>query len=201
MKNSKKIVALVLAMVMIFALTASALAATDSTMTVYVTVNKTTKDNPSATTETVTETYYTRQAVTVPANATVYNLLEAMSDAEKPFGYGAGWRKVPLVDSNGNRTGEYGKALVSLSLNITDTATKTDTYLTLSSTSTTTKQDVQEIFSYYQYNYSGSGWTYKVNNDTADDTYMDSYNLSAGDVVTLSYCTTSDSWKEFYVAE
>lgn len=40
MKNSKKLIALVLAMVMIFALTASALAATDSTNnTIEVTVS------------------------------------------------------------------------------------------------------------------------------------------------------------------
>ena len=38
MKNSKKLIALVLAMVMIFALTASALAAIDSTNAVTVTV-------------------------------------------------------------------------------------------------------------------------------------------------------------------
>lgn len=200
MKNSKKLVALVLAMVMIFALTASALAATDSTMTVYVTVNKTAKESSSSTTETVTETYYTSQAVTVPANATVYDLMQAMSDAGMSLGYDACWKNVPLVDANGNKTGEYGKALVSLSLNTTNTATKTDTYLTLSSMSTTTKQDVQELFSYYQYNYSGSGWTYKVNN-TTPDVYMDSYTLTAGDTVTLSYCTTTDSWREYYIAE
>lgn len=201
MNTKKKIVALVLVMLTVFTMTTSALAMADNSMVVYVTVNKTTKPNPSSTTETVTGTFYEHQAVIVPSNATVYDLLEVMSEEEKAFGYGAGWRKVPIVDSNGNRTGEYGKALVSLTLYTTDVATKTDTYLTLSSTSTTTKQDVQEIFPYYQYNYSGSGWMYKVNDDTADDIYMDSFSLAAGDEVTLSYCTTSDSWRVYYIPE
>lgn len=54
MKNSKKLIALVLAMVMIFALTASALAATNATgVTVRVTIkgviNKPTGTDPNAT--------------------------------------------------------------------------------------------------------------------------------------------------------
>lgn len=202
MNTKKKLVALVLVMLTVFTMTASALATTNGdndTMIVYVTVNETTKPKPDSTTETVTQPYFENEPVEVSTTATVYELVQAMSQAKKPFGYDACWKDVPLVDSNGNPTGQYGKALVSLSLHKTDEASKTETYVTRSSITTTTKQDVQEAFCYYQYNYSGSGWTYKVNDDTADDTYMDSYNLAAGDKVTLSYCTTSDSWRVYYI--
>lgn len=64
MKNSKKLIALVLAMVMIFALTASALAATDSTNnTIEVTVSVI-KRYPSGMTPILSET------VTLPTSAT-----------------------------------------------------------------------------------------------------------------------------------
>ena len=67
MKNSKKLIALVLAMVMIFALTASTLAATNATgVTVRVAIkgviNKPTPTNPDAT---ETETICTAKAVTI----------------------------------------------------------------------------------------------------------------------------------------
>ena len=83
MKNSKKLIALVLAMVMIFALTASALAATNATgVTVRVTIkgviNSPTGTNPNAT-ETIT--LCTAKAITITSGKnknTVYDLVNTM---------------------------------------------------------------------------------------------------------------------------
>ena len=87
MKNSKKLIALVLAMVMIFALTASALAATNATgVTVRVTIkgviNKPTPTNPDAT---ETETICTAKAVTITTGKnknTVYDLVNTFRIAD-----------------------------------------------------------------------------------------------------------------------
>ena len=114
MKNSKKLIALVLAMVMIFALTASALAATDSTNnTIEVTVSVI-KRYPSGMTPILSET------VTLPSNATAYNAVQVFLDSQAtkttyPRVSDAVWKVVPVVDENGSTLDDAELSSVKLS--------------------------------------------------------------------------------------
>ena len=109
MKNSKKLIALVLAMVMIFALTASALAATDSTNAVTVTVQIYKRSSSGMT------GFGNRSVTLTGSNPTVYDAVQTISnDASYTKLRNAAWIDVPITDANGNATNEIGKALVYL---------------------------------------------------------------------------------------
>lgn len=200
MKNSKKIVALVLAMVMIFALTASALAATnsaDSTITVKVTIRGIlTSDQTNIT------PVCTNEVFTITENSTVYNLVQTMSDLGSTYAHDAVWKTVDLVDEDGNATGGTGKALTSLSCNTANTTDGIYGYYTWSGHSSTTKTlNTSGVFTYYDCEYQGINWTYSVTPEggttVTPDVYMDSYVLHNDDTVTLTYLASSETWTAF----
>ncbi len=189
MKNSKKIVALVLAMVMIFALTASALAATDSTNSITVTVNFS-KRTPSVTTG------FTPQTVTLTKeNPTVYDAIEALSkDSTNKKVKNAAWLDVPVTDANGNETGEIGKALVYITL---ERGSYNSQYVWTTivencgsngSTTATPRSDGK-----YDCVYTGSDWIYYIGNVKQDD-YMNRTVISDGAEIYVYYETTTETW-------
>ena len=196
MKNSKKIVALVLAMVMIFALTASALAATDSTNdTIEVTVSIS-KRYPSGMTPILSET------VTVPSNATAYNAVQVFLDSQAakttyPRVSDAVWKVVPVVDENGSTIGQ-GRVLYGLNL-----ATKTGSNSygdiiqteTLSSHGTTTITPTSTTAS--SGTYSGDDWIFELYDGympVTVDNYLDHTPLQDGYEISLIYQTSNISW-------
>ena len=196
MKNSKKIVALVLAMVMIFALTASALAATDSTNdTIEVTVSIS-KRYPSGMTPILSET------VTVPSNATAYNAVQVFLDSQAakttyPRVSDAVWKVVPVVDENGSTIGQ-GRVLYGLNL-----ATKTGSNSygdiiqteTLSSHGTTTITPTSTTAS--SGTYSGDDWIFELYDGympVTVDNYLDHTPLQNGYNISLIYQTSNISW-------
>lgn len=205
MKNSKKIVALVLAMVMIFALTASTLAATNATgVTVRVTIkgviNKPTPTDPNAT---ETQTLCTAKAVTITsglAKDNVYDLVNTLDYLHLDCGYDPVWKTVALTDSSGNPTGGTGQALVSLSNREAKASTSEYPDITLNtwaSTGKTEKTYTDGVFSGYNCTYTGYDWVYKVNGTLIEDKYMDQYVLRNGDLVELVYQYTTEAWNEF----
>ena len=196
MKNSKKIVALVLAMVMIFALTASALAATDSTNdTIEVTVSII-KRYPSGMTPILSET------VTLPSNATAYNAVQVFLDSQAtkttyPRVSDAVWKVVPVVDENGSTIGQ-GRVLYGLNL-----ATKTGSNSygdiiqteTLSSHGTTTITPTSTTAS--SGTYSGDDWIFELYDGympVTVDNYLDHTPLQDGYDISLIYQTSNISW-------
>lgn len=216
MKNSKKLIALVLAMVMIFALTASALAATNSadavdsvdsansTMTVKVTIKgvikSPTASNPNATT---TVNICNEEEFTITSNSTVYHLVNTMSNLDSDYAHGAVWKTVDLVDDDGNPTGGTAQALTSLSCNktVNPTATYPNRELyTWSSESKTTQTFEDGAFTSWLFNYEGHNWVYTVNGQTTNK-YMDQYVLSNGDSVELTYQYSTENWRQFFTAE
>lgn len=196
MKNSKKLIALVLAMVMIFALTASALAATDSTNdTIEVTVSII-KRYPSGMTPILSET------VTLPSNATAYNAVQVFLDSQAtkttyPRVSDAVWKIVPVVDENGSNIGE-GRVLYGLNL-----ATKTGSNSygdiiqteTLSSHGTTTITPTSTTAS--SGTYSGDDWIFELYDGympVTVDNYLDHTPLQDGYEISLIYQTSNISW-------
>lgn len=196
MKNSKKLIALVLAMVMIFALTASALAATDSTNdTIEVTVSII-KRYPSGMTPILSET------VTLPSNATAYNAVQVFLDSQAtkttyPRVSDAVWKTVPVVDENGSNIGE-GRVLYGLNL-----ATKTGSNSygdiiqteTLSSHGTTTITPTSTTAS--SGTYSGDDWIFELYDGympVTVDNYLDHTPLQDGYDISLIYQTSNISW-------
>lgn len=196
MKNSKKLIALVLAMVMIFALTASALAATDSANdTIEVTVSII-KRYPSGMTPILSET------VTVPSNATAYNAVQVFLDSQAtkttyPRVSDAVWKIVPVVDENGSNIGE-GRVLYGLNL-----ATKTGSNSygdiiqteTLSSHGTTTITPTSTTAS--SGTYSGDDWIFELYDGympVTVDNYLDHTPLQDGYEISLIYQTSNISW-------
>lgn len=196
MKNSKKLIALVLAMVMIFALTASALAATDSTNdTIEVTVSII-KRYPSGMTPILSET------VTFPSNATAYNAVQVFLDSQAtkttyPRVSDAVWKTVPVVDENGSNIGE-GRVLYGLNL-----ATKTGSNSygdiiqteTLSSHGTTTITPTSTTAS--SGTYSGDDWIFELYDGympVTVDNYLDHTPLQDGYDISLIYQTSNISW-------
>lgn len=201
MKNSKKLIALVLAMVMIFALTASALAATTSDntkMTVKVTIQGV-FEAPTASDPDATETIEvcTNQAVTVPTGSTAYAVVEALSKSDSISAHDAVWKDVVILDADGNKTDKTGKALVSLSCNTQDVTNGVYGYYTWSGYSTTTKTLSNSSFTYYDCVYKGVNWTYSVTSGGTTvnpDVYMDSYTLVNNDTLTLTFLESSETW-------
>lgn len=196
MKNSKKLIALVLAMVMIFALTASALAATDSANdTIEVTVSII-KRYPSGMTPILSET------VTVPSNATAYNAVQVFLDSQAakttyPRVSDAVWKIVPVVDENGSNIGE-GRVLYGLNL-----ATKTGSNSygdiiqteTLGSHGTTTITPTSTTAS--SGTYSGDDWIFELYDGyrpVTVDNYLDHTPLQDGYDISLIYQTSNISW-------
>ena len=196
MKNSKKLIALVLAMVMIFALTASAIAATDSTNdTIEVTVSII-KRYPSGMTPILSET------VTLPSNATAYNAVQVFLDSQAtkttyPRVSDAVWKTVPVVDENGSNIGE-GRVLYGLNL-----ATKTGSNSygdiiqteTLSSHGTTTITPTSTTAS--SGTYSGDDWIFELYDGympVTVDNYLDHTPLQDGYDISLIYQTSNISW-------
>lgn len=204
MKNSKKLIALVLAMVMIFALTASALAATNATgVTVRVTIkgviNSPTGTNPNAT-ETIT--LCTAKAITITSGKnknTVYDLVNTMGYLHSDYAYDPVWKTVTLTDSTGSGTTGTSQALISLSNKITTESTSeypNVTYNTWASTGKTVKTYTDGVFPGYNCVYTGYDWVYKVNGTQIEDKYMDQYVLSNNDLVELVYQYNSEAWNE-----
>lgn len=200
MKNSKKLIALVLAMVMIFALTASTLAATNATgVTVRVTIkgviNKPTPTNPDAT---ETETICTAKAVTITTGKnknTVYDLVNTLDYLHSDCGYDPVWKTVALADPD-NGTAQ---ALISLSNKVATTSTSEYPNITLNtwtSSGKTVKTYSDGVFPAYNCVYTGYDWVYKVNGTQIGDKYMDQYVLSSGDLVELVYQYNSEAWNE-----
>lgn len=210
MKNSKKIVALVLAMVMIFALTASALAATDSADAVTYTVTVVVRGEANG----ITTSYaraanmqvtgqVTEQGSKVP---TVYDAVVAMAASSAyPDFNNALWKTVPIVDANGNKTGETGQALIYADATWTSYVQVNGSYVlstlvgALGSSGKT--QKIPSGNDTYNCSYTGSDWIFSIshgpNQPLVDGTdYMDRTDLQDGDTVYLTYKTTTESWVE-----
>lgn len=197
MKNSKKIVALVLAMVMIFALTASALAATNSTITVKVTVRSIsaapTTSNPDATATTV---LCSDQTFNITSGSSVYNLVQTMSNTDFAYAHNAAWREVDVLDSNNQPTSETGQVLVSLS-NTTVSEVMGNTITTEKVWGNTSQNDIMvnsDMFAKYTHGeYEGTEWVYTVNGEDPE-VYMDHCTLNNNDTVVLTYQYSKFSW-------
>ena len=191
MKNSKKLVALVLAMVMIFALTASALAATNSTITVKVTVRSIlaapTTSDPDATATTV---LCSNQTFNITSGSSVYDLVQTMSNTDFAYAHNAAWREVDVLDSNNQPTGETGKVLVSLS-NTTISEVMGNTITTEKAWGNVSQNDIMvnsDIFAKYTHGeYEGTEWVYSVNG-TEPDVYMNQYTLQDKPVFQTLFC-------------
>ena len=195
MKNSKKIVALVMAMVMIFALTASALAGQNSTMKVYVTIKGVLSSN-----EADTITVCTNDERTITSGSTVYHLIKTMSDLKSSYAHNAVWKTVDVVDANGNQTGT-ANALVSLSCTVPGRYMSQDaTYeYVWGGNSRMIMYTSSSVFggTTNDGNYVGTDWVYSVTrgSTTVEPTvYMDQYTLQDGDHVTLTYKYDNFSW-------
>lgn len=190
MKNSKKLVALVLAMVMIFALTASALAATENANAVTVTVQIFKRSTSSM-------TGFGSCSVTLTTeNPTVYDAIEAISkDTSYTKLRNTAWIEVPIVDANGNPTGENGKALVYLTAergSYNSQCVWTTITENLGSVGMTV---ATPNGSETNYTYDGTDWIYYLNDNTLPETnYMDKTTITNGDRITLYYQTSSESW-------
>lgn len=195
MKNSKKLIALVLAMMMIFALTASALAATDSTNDVTVTISFTKRGSYGMTgfgSHTVTLTKEKPTDV-----LTVYDVVEAVAADETVKDVrNTAWIDVPIQDANGNLTDETGKALVYIALERESynsqyvLTTVTENLGSHGSTVATPRADGK-----FDCTYTGSDWIYYINSDTVAETnYMDKTAISNGDVIKLFFQDSSLSW-------
>lgn len=205
MKNSKKLIALVLAMVMIFALTASALAATNDTQTITVNVNFSKRSSSGLiglASREVTVTYQTGET------PTIYDAVcAAFNDGTEPGVASPTWKTVPIVNADGDETGETGKALVSLN---SITKTGTNTYgdsleiVTLGGTGTTTMTPVSKIMANgkttttYNCTYNGTDWIYEVYENgympVEVTDYMDRMPLQANYSVGVIYQTSSETW-------
>lgn len=198
MKNSKKLIALVLAMVMIFALTASALAATnneDSTIIVYVTVATSTKTSRNGT-RVINSTISGDDPVEfeITSGSTVKDLVDTMSNLGTSFAHDAVWKTVDLVDANGNQTGETAKALVSLS-NTATVGNVTTTNVWGGHSQMTDTVTGSSFGTEHTYTYNGQDWMYEVNGNRPTDKYMEQYPLSNNDQVVLLYETSQFSWE------
>ena len=196
MKNSKKLIALVLAMVMIFALTASALAATDSTNdTIEVTVSIS-KRYPSGMTPILSET------VTVPSNATAYNAVQVFLDSQAakttyPRVSDAVLKVVPVVDENGSTIGQ-GHALFGMNLktkegtNSFGDIVKTETLGSHGTTVTTPTSATATSGTY-----TGDDWIFELYDGympVTVDNYLDHTPLQDGYDISLIYQTSNISW-------
>lgn len=200
MKNSKKIVALVLAMVMIFALTASAFAATNNTMTVYVTVQRVdpapTEADPNAT---VTTPLCTEVTFDVSSNATVFDLVNELSESGFAHAHNPAWRDVVILDENNQPTTQKGKVLCSLS-NTTISEVMGNTITTekvwggVSENSIMVNSDLFGTSKHGEYE--GTEWAYSVNG-VEPDVYMNQCTLQAGDKVVLSYKYSKFEWNQY----
>ena len=185
MKNSKKLIALVLAMVMIFALTASALAAIDSTNAVTVTVQIYKRSSSGMT------GFGSRSVTLTGSNPTVYDAVQTISnDASYTKLRNAAWIDVAITDANGNATNEIGKALVYLTAERSSynsqyvLTTVTENLGSNGSTVATPRSD------------GGTDYTYRifqVNNVDGTD-YMNRTTVQNGDVITLFFQTSTMSW-------
>ena len=189
MKNSKKIVALVLAMVMIFALTASALAAIDSTNAVTVTVQIYKRSSSGMT------GFGSRSVTLTGSNPTVYDAVQTISnDASYTKLRNAAWIYVAITDANGTATNEIGKALVYLTAERSSynsqyvLTTVTENLGSNGSTVATPRSDGGT-----DYTYTGTDWIFQVNNVDGTD-YMNRTTVQNGDVITLFFQTSTMSW-------
>ena len=183
MKNSKKLIALVLAMVMIFALTASALAAIDSTNAVTVTVQIYKRSSSGMT------GFGSRSVTLTGSNPTVYDAVQTISnDASYTKLRNAAWIDVAITDANGNATNEIGKALVYLTAERSSYNTVTENLGSNGSTVATPRSDGGT-----DYTYTGTDWIFQVNNVDGTD-YMNRTTVQNGDVITLFFQTSTMSW-------
>ena len=197
MKKSKKIIALVLAMVMLFALTASALAVTNSTITVKVTVRSIlaapTTSNPDATETTV---LCSNQTFNITSGSSVFDLVQTMSNTDFVHAHNAAWRDVDVLDSNNQPTSETGKVLVSLS-NTTvsevmgNTITKEKVWGNVSQNDIMVSSDMFAKYTHGEYE--GTEWVYTVNGEDPE-VYMNHCTLNNNDEVVLTYQYSKFSW-------
>lgn len=212
MKTMKKLSALVLALVMVFAMSATAFAVAfegeDETSAANVTVVLQkkeivdTEDGKTATNITpIVIPVVEKSTVTIDLNDltgdTVYDVINALpqlvivpqtsTDPSAPAN--CTWKQVYLLDENWEPTEETAHALNSLAFkNARGIVTEANTYTsnTIESTSNT---------------YKGWDWTYSVTTQTDDGpvtdepyVYMDQYTVTAGQTITLTYGYSDMSW-------
>lgn len=179
-KSKKRFLSIALAVVMIAALflCGSAMAANnDRSASVSVTVTVQSKNAAGVVTWSETVNNY---SVTVSGSSvTVYDVVEAIAaDTSYSFAFDPVWKTV-------NSSGTPAKALVSLSNSSTNAygATTTNVWGSHSTMQTMSNHGT----------YNGSDWYYYVNGISAYN-YMDQQTVANGDVIVLSYETSSFSW-------
>jgi len=211
-KTIKRTLAIVMAVAMLFALSATAFA--DSDITVYVTIQKANVPTGNAWNYTlgdltVTKTYATTVAVQVPAGSTVKDVVEAMSgvtivnscscgNCGTHTSYGCTcsstsctctWKQVANVYWNGSAfvpDGTYSSAMNSLQYTYYDPDLEDDDTVILTNSSSYAQEG-----NYTRY--TGDSWEYFTAASSSDTNvysnteYMSQFVVSDGLYITLSY--------------
>jgi len=211
-KTIKRTLAIVMAVAMLFALSATAFA--DSDITVYVTIQKANVPTGNAWNYTlgdltVTETYATAVAVQVPAGSTVKDVVEAMSGVTIVNSCSCGacgthttygctcsndtctctWKQVENYTWNGSAfvpAGTYSSAMNSLQYTYFNPESEEDTTVILTNSSSYAQEG-----NYTRY--TGNSWEYFTAasssgaNVYSNTEYMSQFEVSDGLYITLSY--------------
>lgn len=187
MKNVKKLSALLLALVMAFAMSATALAVSNGTATIDVYVDG---------------EYYFSLDASVGTNTTVKDALDQNVDM-----LATEWDTVTNYNPNFGATGQVARTIMGAG---TDPV-GADSGITAQFWSSAypgygieyTSLD-NEGNTVYHFIYAGYDWVYEVNGETPVDEsngyqlYMDQCYLDDGDVITLSYDLQVSRWEDTY---
>lgn len=172
MKNLKKLSALVLALVLVFAMSVNAFAA-ETAGTVTLVIQRQDKDATAPT------TYKTISDIAISDGDDVYDVVDKSVTAD--------WETVAILDpETWEETGDYGEVLNGVNFTV-----GRNTYNWVNNgVSTPDETGLHGT-------YAGQSWTYSVVRGTATDepeAYMDWYPVQAGDVIYINFEYSSFDW-------